>query len=354
MSHSLKKLEKSEIELIITVAPADYEKHNKKAAERISERTAIKGFRKGKVPFDVVKKEVGEMAILQEAIDDIIMKTYYEIIKENKLVTLGQPQIDVEKVAPENPFVYKATVSVLPAVKLADPKKISLKREEIKITVEQVEKIKEEIRAMRATEKKVEREAKLGDLVKIDFSVYRDGVPIENGKSQNYSLLLGENRFIPGFEEQLVGRDARRFHVVGVDVAVGVGGVAAHGFVLDVGGLHGGRGEEAGAGLLHAGPGGFGGVGLALEVRVVLQGDGDAALERERVPGLDGRLRGPTCGHSKAGKCQAQQCISHLGVPGRNRDDGHDIGLAGSGQPGLQSAMRDMLSHAGRWSYHAR
>ncbi|MFA6526566.1 MAG: trigger factor [Candidatus Buchananbacteria bacterium] len=208
MKSVIKKLPKSLVEISVEVSVGELLPFMKKTAVKISETTKIEGFRPGKAPYDIIKAKFGDMAILQEAIDDIIMKTYYEVIKENKLVTLGQPQIDVEKIAPENPFAYKATVSILPSVKVADPSTISLKREEIKVTDEQVEKIIEEIRAMRSKENKVEREAKLGDLVKLDFNVYRDGVPIENGGSQNYSLLLGENRFIPGFEDNLVGLKA--------------------------------------------------------------------------------------------------------------------------------------------------
>jgi len=208
MKSVVKKLPKSLVEISVEVSVDELVPFMKKAAIKMSENAKIEGFRPGKAPYDIIKSKFGEMGILQEALDSIIMKTYYDVIKENKLVTLGQPQIDVEKAAPENPFIYKATVSVLPAVKVGDPAKISLKRVEIKVTDAQVEKIIEEIRTMRAKENKVEREAKLGDLVKIDFSVYRDGVPIENGKSQNYSLLLGENRFIPGFEDNLIGLKA--------------------------------------------------------------------------------------------------------------------------------------------------
>ncbi|MFA5020941.1 MAG: trigger factor [Patescibacteria group bacterium] len=208
MKSDIKKLPKSIVEITVEISVDELQPYLKKAAEKISTTAKIEGFRPGKAPYDIVKAKFGEMAILQEAVDDIIIKTYSAVIKDNGLVTLGQPQIDIEKIAPENPFVYKATVAILPQVKLGDFSKISLKREPIKVTDEQVEKIIEEIRSMRATENKAERAAKLGDLVKIDFDVYRDGVPIENGKNQNYPLLLGENRFIPGFEDNLVGVQA--------------------------------------------------------------------------------------------------------------------------------------------------
>jgi len=208
MKSEIKKLPQSTVEITVEVSVAELEPFMKKSAVKISENAKIQGFRPGKAPYETIKAKFGEMAILQEAIDDIIMETYYRVIKENELTTIGQPKIDLEKIAPENPFIYKATVNILPEVKVGDIKKLSLQRETIKISDDKVNQTIEEIRAMRAEEKKVERPAQNGDLVKFDFNVYRDGVPIENGASKNYPLIIGENRFIPGFEEQLVGLKA--------------------------------------------------------------------------------------------------------------------------------------------------
>ena len=208
MKSEIKKLPQSTVEITVEVSVAELEPFMKKSAVKISENAKIQGFRPGKAPYETIKAKFGEMAILQEAIDDIIMETYYRVIKENELTTIGQPKIDLEKIAPENPFIYKATVNILPEVKVGDIKKLSLQRETIKISDDKVNQTLEEIRAMRAEEKKVERPAQNGDLVKFDFNVYRDGVPIENGASKNYPLIIGENRFIPGFEEQLVGLKA--------------------------------------------------------------------------------------------------------------------------------------------------
>lgn len=205
MKSEIKKLPQSMVEITVEVSVPELEPFMKKSAIKISENAKIQGFRPGKAPYETIKAKFGEMAILQEAIDDIIMDTYYRLIKENELVTIGQPKIDLEKIAPENPFVYKATVAVLPQVKVGALEKVSLKRETIKVSDEKVNQTLEEIRSLRAEEKKVERPAQNGDLVKFDFNVYRDGVPIENGASKNYPLIIGENRFIPGFEEQLVG-----------------------------------------------------------------------------------------------------------------------------------------------------
>ena len=135
MTHKLKKLEGSEIELTITVTPAEYEKHTKKAIQRISEKKALKGFRKGHAPNDMIKKEFGEMSILQEALEDIIKDTFYQVIKLEKLETIGMPKIDIEKLAPGNEIVYKAVVGLMPKVKLANISKIKVevKKKAVKV-----------------------------------------------------------------------------------------------------------------------------------------------------------------------------------------------------------------------------
>ena len=129
MAHSIKKLDNSEIELTITVSPSDYEKHILKATERLAARANIKGFRKGKAPYEVIKKEFGEMALLQEALEDIIKNTFYQAVQAEKLQTIGMPKIDVEKIAPGNEVVYKAVVGLMPKVAVANLKKIKVTRE---------------------------------------------------------------------------------------------------------------------------------------------------------------------------------------------------------------------------------
>jgi len=208
MKSEIKKLPKSTVEISVEVSVPELKPYLNKAAVKISQNAKIEGFRPGKAPYNIVVQKFGEMAILQEAIDAIIFDTYYQAVKENNLITIGQPQIDLEKVAPDNPFIYKATAAVLPKVTVGDLSKIKLKREPIAVDDKQVEKVIDEIRRMRAESKPVEHAAKTGDLVKVDFDIYRDGVAIENGKSKDYPITIGENKFIPGFEDNLIGLKA--------------------------------------------------------------------------------------------------------------------------------------------------
>ncbi|MDO8669669.1 MAG: trigger factor [Candidatus Buchananbacteria bacterium] len=208
MKSTVKKLDKSQVEITVEVSTLELQPYLQKSADRLAKEIKIEGFRPGKAPYDIIKQKVGEMGILQESIDDIISATYYEVLKEQKIVTIGQPKIDIEKLAPGNDFVYKATAAVLPQVKIGDYKKIKIKQAETKIADDQVDKVLADIRKMQATEKLVERAAKSGDKVEINFEVFIDKVPIEKGQQQKYPAVIGENKFIPGFEEKLVGLKA--------------------------------------------------------------------------------------------------------------------------------------------------
>ncbi|MEK7072706.1 MAG: trigger factor [Patescibacteria group bacterium] len=208
MKSSVKKLDKSQIEIIVEISPEEIQPYLIKSAQRIAKEIKIEGFRPGKAPYEIIKQKVGEMGIWQESINDVISATYYQVLKEQKIITIGQPKIDIEKLAPGNEFIYKATTAVLPNVKIGDYKKIKIKKEELKITDEQVNKVLEDIRKMQATEKLVARELKIGDRAEINFDVFIDKVPIERGKQEKYPVIIGENKFIPGFEDKLVGMKA--------------------------------------------------------------------------------------------------------------------------------------------------
>lgn len=205
MSHTTKKLDKSQVELTITVEPKDYTKHLEKAAQKISDRTAIKGFRKGKAPYDTVKKEVGEMAILNEALESIVQESFYKAVTEEKLDTIGMPQINIEKSAPDNPVIYKAVVALLPKVKLADIEKIKVKKETKEVVDKDIDDVVDNVRKMQAREVIKKGTATDQDKLIIDMDMLIDKVPVEGGQSKDYQVYLSEKHYIPGFNEKLVG-----------------------------------------------------------------------------------------------------------------------------------------------------
>lgn len=205
MSHTRKNLEHSQVELVITVTPDQYQKHLESAATTLSQKAKIKGFRPGKASYDVVKKEFGEMSILQEALENIVKESYYLTIMEEKLETLGMPEIAVEKVAPGNDVVYKATVAIMPKVVLPEISDIKVSRNAKSVDDKQINETIDALRGMQAEEVPTELPASNTDKVVIDMNMFLDKVPVEGGQSKDYQVYLSEAHYIPGFNDKLVG-----------------------------------------------------------------------------------------------------------------------------------------------------
>lgn len=205
MKTDVKKLERGEVELTIEIPVADYEPFLKQAAQKISENISIKGYRKGKADFEIIKQHVGEGEIWEKAFEAAVQKTFVKVLDEQKLVTVGSPKIDMVKLVPGNPVVYKATISSLPSVELADYKKIKIDDAKVEIDTQEVNKALENLQKMHAKETLVDREAKQNDKVEIDFETFLDKIPVDNGQQKKFQLVLGEGSFIPGFEEKILG-----------------------------------------------------------------------------------------------------------------------------------------------------
>lgn len=209
MIHVTKKdLPQGLVELEITVPKEDLVEFLRKAALRISQTINIKGFRKGRAPYAVVKQQVGEEGILEEASKEIISQTFYDAVVQEKLETVAQPEIEIKKIAPNNDLIYTAKVALLPNVTLGDMTKVVIEKGTDDVTDNDVAKVIEELRKKRATEKEVLRPAKMGDRVILDFHVSQANVPIEGGQSNDHTVDLGAGMMIPGFEEQVVGLSA--------------------------------------------------------------------------------------------------------------------------------------------------
>ena len=205
MAHSIKKLDNSEIELTITVSPSDYEKHILKATERLAARANIKGFRKGKAPYEVIKKEFGEMALLQEALENIIKNTFYQAVQAEKLQTIGMPKIDVEKLAPGNEVIYKAVVGLMPKVAVANLKKIKVTRKVKVVEQKNIDETLNALRGMNAKEALKNGPAEGTDKLIIDMDMILDKVPIDGGQAKDYQVYLSEDHYVPGFNDQVKG-----------------------------------------------------------------------------------------------------------------------------------------------------
>ncbi|TSD01737.1 MAG: Trigger factor [Parcubacteria group bacterium Athens0714_25] len=210
----IKKLENSEIEIKASIPWKEWEKYLDLATEEISKGIKVEGFRPGKVPRDIIEKKIGKEAILNGAAEKAIQKNYARLIMDEKIDVIGAPRVEILKLAEGNDLEYKVKTAVMPEVKMENwtdgVKKINKEQsgKKIEISKEDVKKELDKLANSRVQMITVDREAREGDNVEIDFQVNREGVPIENGTSKKHNLILGRGVFIPGFEDNLIGAKA--------------------------------------------------------------------------------------------------------------------------------------------------
>ena len=205
METQIKDLPKSQKEVNVVISTQEMESYTKEALTKLSKKVKVDGFRDGKVPADVAEKQIGKEAIFEEATHNAVERSYFKIIKENKLEPIGQPQVDFTKSAVGNPLEFKIVINIIPEVKLGDYKKINGKIEKVNIDDKRVGSELETIQKKRATYVTEDKKANNGDRIEIDFETRVGGVKIEGGESKNHPLVLGQGQFIPGFEKELVG-----------------------------------------------------------------------------------------------------------------------------------------------------
>lgn len=215
MKVSKKDLEKSQIELTVELTVDEFKPYMEKGAKQVSEHVKVDGFRKGQVPYDILKKKIGEMTILEEAARIAINKTIDEAIKKNiDKQPVGQPQVNITKLAPENPLEYKVVLAYIPEVKLGEYKALKIKQEEIKIDENEIEKTLKGLQEMRVKEKISDREVQEDDKVLVGIQMYLDKVPIEGGQTKETAIVIGKDYLVPGFDKKLIGAkkgDVREF-----------------------------------------------------------------------------------------------------------------------------------------------
>ncbi len=207
MKITKKDLEKSQVELNIELTLEEFKPYIKKGVNQVSKEVKIEGFRPGKADYEILKQKVGDMPILEAAariaINDTIGKAIEQEIKDKQPV--GQPQVDIVKLAPNNPLIYKAVLAVLPEVTLGEYKGLGIKEEKEKVSDEEVEKTLNQLREMRVKEVIVDREVKDTDKVLCNVEMFLDNVPIEGGQSKGVAVIIGKGYFVPGFGKKLIG-----------------------------------------------------------------------------------------------------------------------------------------------------
>jgi trigger factor len=173
--------------------------------KKLTPKVKVQGFREGKVPPAIAEKNLDPNYVQSEVLDDAVNHFYSDAVVEKRLRVVAQPKIELTKFVPYTELEFTAEVETIGAIKLPDYKKTSAKKEAVKVTAADVEEVLARLQAQGATYSVVDRAAKLGDRVTIDFAGSDKKGPVANADGKEYPLVLGSKSFIPGFEEEVVG-----------------------------------------------------------------------------------------------------------------------------------------------------
>ncbi len=200
-------IEKNQYELNISVEKSVFDAAVDKVYRKQVKNITVPGFRKGKAPKSIIEKMYGTGVFYEDAINDIIPAVYPAALEESKLDVVGQPEFDIVSID-ENGLVLSAKVFVKPEVEIKDYTGIEVEKETVVVTDEDLDKEIQTVRERNSREIEVtDRAAEMGDTTVIDFEGFCDGVAFDGGKGTDYSLKLGSGSFIPGFEEQVAGKN---------------------------------------------------------------------------------------------------------------------------------------------------
>ena len=207
MNSVLEKKENNKAFFNIEIEEKEFEKAIQKAYLKNRNRFNIPGFRRGKAPRKIIELNYGEGIFYEEALNIILPEAYDEAIENLGLEPVDTPEVDIEQLEKGKPVILKIEVTVKPEVKLGNYKSIEVEKVEYNVTDEDIDR---ELKTVQEMNGRIidagDRESKEGDILTIDFEGYIDGEQFEGGTAQNQVVEIGSNRFIPGFEEQLIGK----------------------------------------------------------------------------------------------------------------------------------------------------
>lgn len=196
--------EKSTGTLSVVVADEAWASAQEKAFNKLAKNVEVKGFRKGSAPKDLVRKQISDASIFNEAIDSVANEAYLYGLTEHNLNVVGRPRLDVKDISRVSvELLFEVTIT--PEVTLGDYKSVKVAQESVVVSDADIEAVINKTLEDYAELVIKEGEAVMGDTVVIDFEGFKDGVAFDGGKGENYPLELGSQSFIPGFEEALVG-----------------------------------------------------------------------------------------------------------------------------------------------------
>lgn len=208
MGLQIEKMEHNMAKLTIEVPYEEFDKAVDQAYKKNKNRINVPGFRKGKVPRQIMEKMYGKDIFFEDAANIIIPDAYSKAYDECEEEIVSSPKIDVVQMEADQPFIFTALVALNPTAKLGKYKGIQIDRIDTEVTQEDIDEQIERERNNQARIVTVEgRAVQEGDTAVIDFEGFIDGEAFEGGKGENYSLEIGSHSFIPGFEEQLIGKN---------------------------------------------------------------------------------------------------------------------------------------------------
>ena len=200
-----KKIENAKAEVKATLDGETWKKAIDSAFKKLANKVEVKGFRKGQAPRHLVEKYISHNETLLDAAESLAQKALEDAVDEHDITLIDRPELKVDEINDEK-CVLTFVCPILPDVKLGDYKKLEYKLEEAKVEDSEIDdQIVTLLNQKADLELKEDGEVEDGDTTVIDFEGFKDGVPFEGGKADNYDLLIGSNSFIPGFEDQLIG-----------------------------------------------------------------------------------------------------------------------------------------------------
>ena len=203
---NFEKKEKNTAELTVEATAEEFEAAVNKAYLKGRSRISIPGFRKGKAPRKMIEAMYGTGAFYEDAAEELYPEMLQFGVTEEKLDVVGRPGIADMKIGEEKNLTVKFVVALYPEVVVKDYKGIEAPKPAVKVLKKDVDREIDKVREQNARVETVERKAKKGDIATIDFEGFMEGVPFEGGKGEDYDLELGSGTFIPGFEEQIIGK----------------------------------------------------------------------------------------------------------------------------------------------------
>lgn len=204
----VKALGSSEHQIDVTIAQSEYDAVYAEQLKKLSQQVKLPGFRHGKVPPAVLKKQLGDK-VHDETVSELLQKHYAEIIEQSGLMPAVQPELDMPHLQEGRGLVFSMKIATWPKVDVGALNKLSFDKTEVEVEAADIDAVIERLMKSQVTyDEQAERAAEQGDQVHIDFVGFVDGEPFDGGRGENVALVLGEGRFIPGFEDQLLGKKA--------------------------------------------------------------------------------------------------------------------------------------------------